>query len=64
MEISGLKAGLTLPGPFLPPTGPGDLPDPGIEPRSPSLQAVALTSEPPGKPRISLLSLPIRGQTE
>ena len=29
---------------------PGDLPDPGIEPRSPSLQADALTSEPPGKP--------------
>ena len=28
---------------------PGDLPDPGIKPRSPSLQADALTSEPPGK---------------
>ena len=28
---------------------PGDLPDSGIEPRSPSLQADALTSEPPGK---------------
>ena len=28
---------------------PGDLPDPGIEPRSPPLQAEALTSEPPGK---------------
>ena len=27
----------------------GDLPDPGIEPRSPTLQADALTSEPPGK---------------
>ena len=26
----------------------GDLPDPGIEPRSPALQADALTSEPPG----------------
>ena len=26
-----------------------DLPDPGIEPRSPTLQAVALPSEPPGK---------------
>ena len=26
---------------------PGDLPDPGIEPRSPGLQADALTSEPP-----------------
>ena len=28
---------------------PGDLPDPGIEPRSPSLQADVLHSEPPGK---------------
>ena len=26
----------------------GDLPDPGIEPRSPTLQANALTSEPSG----------------
>ena len=26
---------------------PGDLPNPGIEPRSPALQADALTSEPP-----------------
>jgi len=29
---------------------PGDLHDPGIEPRSPVLQADALPSEPPGKP--------------
>ena len=29
---------------------PGDLPDPGIEPGSPTLEADALTSEPPGKP--------------
>ena len=28
---------------------PGDLPDPGIEPGSPALQADALLSEPPGK---------------
>ena len=28
---------------------PGDLPDSGIEPRSPALQADALTSEPLGK---------------
>ena len=27
----------------------GNLPDPGIEPRSPALEADALTSEPPGK---------------
>ena len=31
----------------LPFPSPGDLPDPGIEPRSPTLQADALTSEPP-----------------
>ena len=30
---------------------PGDLPDPGIEHRSPALQAEALPSEPPGKPK-------------
>ena len=30
---------------------PGDLPDPGIELRSPALQADALPSEPPGKPK-------------
>ena len=30
---------------------PGDLPYPGIEGRSPALQADALTSEPPGKPQ-------------
>ena len=29
---------------------PGDLPNPGIEPTSPALQADALPSEPPGKP--------------
>ena len=28
----------------------GNLPDPGIEPRSPELQADCLPSEPPGKP--------------
>ena len=33
----------------LPFPSPGELPDPGIEPRSPALQADALTSEPPGK---------------
>ena len=32
----------------LPFPSPGDLPNPGIEPRSPALQADALTSEPPG----------------
>ena len=34
----------------LPFPSPGDLPDPGIEPGSPELQAGSLPSEPPGKP--------------
>ena len=29
---------------------PGDLPNPGIEPRSPTLQADSLLSEPPEEP--------------
>ena len=29
---------------------PGDLPNPGIKPRSPALQAASLSSEPTGKP--------------
>ena len=37
----------------LPFPSPGDLPNPGIEPRSHALQAEALTSEPPGKPIIN-----------
>ena len=35
----------------LPVLSPGDLPDPGIKPGPPALQADALPSEPPGKPR-------------
>ena len=34
----------------LPFSSPGDLPNPGIKPGSPALQADALPSEPPGKP--------------
>ena len=34
----------------LPFPSPGDLPNPGIEPGSPALQADALPFEPPGKP--------------
>ena len=33
----------------LPFPSPGDLPNPGVEPMSPTLQADALLSEPPGK---------------
>ena len=37
---------------------PGDLPNPGIKPGSPTLQTDPLTSEPPGKPAKSRKSLP------
>ena len=30
---------------------PADLPNPGIEPRSPALQVDSLPAEPPGKPK-------------
>ena len=38
----------------LPFPSPGDLPDSGIQPRSPALQADALRSKPPGKPSLKL----------
>ena len=38
----------------LPFPSPGDLPNPGIEPGSPEMQADALPSEPPGKPILNL----------
>ena len=37
----------------LPFPSPGDLPDPGIEPTPPALQADSLLSEPPAKPCVS-----------
>ena len=46
MDFSGQEYWNGLPFP-----SPRDLPDPGIEPRSPTLQADALPSEPPGKPQ-------------
>ena len=39
----------------LPFPSPGHLPDSGIEPGSPALQADALLSEPPGKPQVTSL---------
>ena len=43
MEFSGARTrGYPFP-------SPGDLPDPGIKPRSPELQADSLLSEPSGK---------------
>ena len=36
----------------------GDLPNPGIKPRSPALQADSLPSEPPGKPLVGCQNKP------
>ena len=38
---------------ILPFPSPGDLPNPGIQPRSPTLQSHSLPAEPPGKPNNS-----------
>ena len=38
----------------LPFPSPGDLPDPGIEPMSPALAHGFFTTEPPGKPLVTL----------
>ena len=44
---------------------PGDLPNPGIKPRSPTLQADSLPAEPPGKPgRLGCKSIISRGQSK
>ena len=40
------------------PSSWGNLPDPGIEPRSLTLQADSLQSEPPGKPKNSEVDSP------
>ena len=46
-SVHGIFQARVLEWPF---PSPEDLPDPGVEPRSPTLQADALPSEPPGKP--------------
>ena len=51
MRFLRQEYGSRLPFPF-----PGDLPNPGIKPRSPALQADS-TTEPPRKPRLSLVLL-------
>ena len=45
MTLSWVASPVLAPG-----TPPGDLPNPGMESRSPALQADSLPSEPPGKP--------------
>ena len=53
--MQGYWSGLTLP-------SPGDLPDPGIEPKSPLLQADSLLTEVQGKP-IHIMSVHILNLT-
>ena len=52
----------------LPFPSPGDLPDPGIEPEFPALEADSLLSEPPGKPRLyktdSQISIPVQSEVK
>ena len=51
----------------LPFPSPGDLPDPGIEPRFPALQADALISDPPGRHKFILREVQVKfylGQNE
>ena len=43
----------------MPSPPPGDLPNPGIEPKSPALQADSLPSEPPGKPPVLYIHIPL-----
>ena len=43
----------------LPFPSPGDLPDPGFEPRSPTLQTDALPSEPPGKLKSPIVKMSV-----
>ena len=48
----------------LPFPSPGDLPDPGIEPGPPALEADTLTSEPPGiiQPIMTLTNLQLQAE--
>ena len=45
--VHGIRQARVMELPF---PSPGDLPDPGMEPGSPALQADSSPSEPPGKP--------------
>ena len=45
----------------LPFPSPGDLPNPGIKPGSPALQADSLPSEPPGNPKLAGNSTKFQG---
>ena len=63
MEFSRQKYWCGVPFP-----SPGDLPDPGIEPGFPALEADSLPSEPPGKPHLykkdSQISTPVQSEVK
>ena len=46
----------------LPFPSPGDLPNPGIEPRSPALQVDSLPTEPPEKPMLIIGKCKLKSQ--
>ena len=52
LSVFIVEQGKYLPHGGFPVPSPGDLPDPGIKPRSPTLQADSLPSEPSGKPQL------------
>ena len=56
-SVHGISQARVLGG--MPFPSPGDLPNSGIKPRSPALQADALSSEPPGKPLINTPNMPL-----
>ena len=65
-RIDGSPPGSPVPGilqartlEWVPFSSPGDLPDPGIKPRSPALQADPLPVEPPGKPSLPFYLAPV-----
>ena len=51
MEFSSQEYWSGLPFP-----SPGDLPNPGIKPKSPALQEDSVLSESPGKPYLNVIS--------
>ena len=48
----------------LPFPSPGDLPNPGIKPGSPALQAGSLPTDPPGEPRLDVMWLHLKAKPE
>ena len=59
-SVHGISQARILEFPF---PSPGDLPDPGIELVSPALAGRFFTTEPPGKPRISMIITISMGQS-